>query len=612
MSRQTINFEGRLALDQSVIDQVEDYLDKKETNLSYTLLQLLPSGPIEESLSLVPPKTIYKLKLSESLESFSKQLRQLTQNSVVEEQKADLAQLSQRLNKSLWIYLEALENCTTELFQQIAQIGIVDWKIELAEVVETLKEGLIHRLDDMSWCLKRLEKQLKVYRNKQGNDRGLIKQLFLYWQSFLDQQLKINLEKCQKFLLFQFQEFSIRYKRYAEMITEVDMYLKKLIHYSVLTSLDSGKQQKLKKIMALLRLSAINHQYKVISAREPLEALSYTVNTEEAIQLFKEYYQAIKNHFFKLCKSHKENKSLTNEENLEKKETLLLKNELHTLSATLLKYKDSLIQLDPNPYVRGKIGFPEGVAGQESPASKKLSKLNYSVQDLDHILEDFDQITQEKELKREVTIQEVESEIEPLLHEIQQPLISRVSMQLQMERIIQLIMQLDELVNPDEQVVHYIGKLLGKLMRADWKYQVLFKMASFHRVYLLHSGLLDKIEEVSHLKRLKKFKHHLQQIQQWIKNYETIGHTQEIEWDISDMKESLQDFLAQSQRLINQQDQSNRVKQQEIAQQLVEYRYLFGNFFSHLDAHKIDQRLMRRQFLFVNYYFESIENLLEE
>jgi hypothetical protein len=87
----------------------------------------------------------------------------------------------------------------------------------------------------------------------------------------------------------------------------------------------------------------------------------------------------------------------------------------------------------------------------------------------------------------------------------------------------------------------------------------------------------------------------------------------EIELDMNDMKTYLQDFLATIQRATRDKSQDPFLDEtiHKLHHQLLEYRYLFGQFFLSIMSRNSDGMQLRNQFLFVDQYFESVENLLQ-
>jgi hypothetical protein len=83
---------------------------------------------------------------------------------------------------------------------------------------------------------------------------------------------------------------------------------------------------------------------------------------------------------------------------------------------------------------------------------------------------------------------------------------------------------------------------------------------------------------------------------------------------MNDMKSYLQDFLAIIQRTLQGKSKNLFLDDtlNKLGHQLLEYRYLFGQFFTTIMIKKLERVQLRNQFIFVDQYFESMENLLQK
>jgi hypothetical protein len=205
-------------------------------------------------------------------------------------------------------------------------------------------------------------------------------------------------------------------------------------------------------------------------------------------------------------------------------------------------------------------------------------------------------------------------QIEKLLHEMGQPLISRPMMASRAEQFLEAVQSCDELGSPQLSTIFYIGEILSRALRADWKYHVLHEYPLFHRIYKVHKGLEEVFEDPAHFFRLERFKVLFFQILDWVERGDVYSHVHEIEIDMNDMKTYLQDFYASIQRVGKQKEKGSLIEESlcKFSQQLLEYRYVFGQFFSSMIRINPEGQQLRQQFLFVDQYFESIENLLKE
>ena len=615
MTWRPMDFDGIINLNQTIVDQLQQYLDSKESLLGKVLLTAV--NPYHSSQ--IPPPSIshgVKIRLSEAVEGLGRQIRQISHSSAPMADPNDWKSSAKKINQALWEYLETLEECVTELSQQLNMLGIEDWRKELVHIVKNIKELLIHCHEDFIWALKRIETQLKEYRwlceAYQGKWVGLRK-IFLAWDSILDRSLFANAEKCQKFLSFNYQTFVDKYKHLYAVQGKIDQLLDKFNRYKVFSTLDDDAQQKLKKIYQLVKLWEMNEKARFLPRQEPIRALRSLAGADKALALFKEYFESLLQELFTYSNAIKENPYfLMDSQNVERTQDDLLvcRGELHTLGSTVSKYRDFLLRTDPNPYVRSRLGFPEWIVGPEPSQTKQMQALIYAMETLDQKYEAFRQAIERKAAVPDALVADYESDIHSILHDMSQPLQSQKVLRLKSERLMNLLEQLDELNTSNRAVVPYIGDVLGKALRADWKYQTLFSIPAFHQIYAIHNGLLGGIEDRKHLNRMHKFKKLTQQISQWIKDRDTPRHMHEIELDMNDIKGYLQDFLGQVQRLSLL--SSPAYERSLIERELLEYRYLFGNFFNHLKSDKPEERMIRKQFLFVDQYFEAIENKLHE
>lgn len=613
MTWRPIDFNGIIYLNRTTIDQLQVYLDNKEWQLARVLLNSIHPFQSFEAPPSIAMSPYMPMKLPEAVEALGKQIRQLQQSKSPLADTNDWRLAAEKINKGLWEYLEVIEECITELFQQLSLLGIEDWKSELVDMVFDIKEILVHHLEDLQWKMKRIETQLQEYRSICEKTLPFWKKISLPFSSLLDRALYTNVRKSRKYLEFQYQNFSSKYKHFNEIYSKTAQKLEKFNQYTTFNQLDDDSQEKLKKIYQLTKIWELNSKSRFLPRNETIRALRGFISPEKALTIFKDYYKLLQKQLFTYGNLIKRDHTfVTSSEKVEKMEEELLtgRGELHTLGVTANKYRDFLLKTDPNPYVRSRLGFPEWIVGPEPHQTKVMRSLSYDIENLDGLYEKFRQAMERKSVAPDTPITELDGSIQKILHEMSQPLMSKSLMQLQVDRLINLLQQFDELTNINEEIVPYMGQVLGKALRADWKYNVLFTIPAFHDVYETHHGLVGAVDDRQHLNRMQKFKRYIQQIEQWIKDNDTPKHTHEIELDMNDIKGYLQDFLGQVQRLASPTNEKEPT-QKEVAlveNELLEYRYLFGNFFSHLRDDHPEERMIRRQFLFVDQYFEAVEN----
>lgn len=619
MSWQPIDFQGIVTLDNPVIDLLHQYLDEQEGQLSRAILD---SAPYNSQSPLLPYSASSPIKLSEAIEVFSKRSSQVpSETSRLPDE--DWRISARKINKALWKYVETLEGSITELFQQVDQIGLEQWHSRLPHVVGSIKDLLQHKIEELTWGIKRLEDLLwknRLSSHSASKGWALPLKLQRNWTHILDKELIVNLDKSQTFLRLQYNKFLNRYGGYVKLQEDVEKTLEKFDSYPVLPSLDKDHQYLFKKLYQLLKLWDMNKSAKAVPPRELVLALRHALSIEKATSILKYYYNALKNLLFTLSRTFKVHGTTLLEESPMKEAVQLeignCQEEIHTLGATISHYRDFLLRADPDPYVRSRLGFSEWVVGPEPAQTKPLLELGYDVEHLSDLCTRLsNSLKKSSSHPQKTSIYDLDQEIQPLLHEMGQPLATRRMIRSKAEHVLSLLTQLDEWDSFSNETVDYVGTVLAKLLRVDWKYHTLFEFNNFHQLYSIHQGLIPSVSDRSHINRLQKFTKLLNHVQEWVTRHRTQSHFHDIELDMNDLKVYLQDFLGYVQRISQDQTLSREKIQSlksDIAQQLLEYRYLFGNFFFHLRQNESEGQLIRRQFLFVNQYFDSIEIKLQE
>ncbi|MFQ5730089.1 MAG: hypothetical protein ACE5GN_06990, partial [Waddliaceae bacterium] len=612
-----------ISLDQPLVDQLNGYLQEKESQVSHRILHAIHPLPRESLPPVLPYSTSGQVKLADAVEAFSKNVHKITTSKRPIVTSNDWEIATRQINNALWEYVEVLEGCVTELFQQLGQIGFERWHPELIKVVDVIKGMLNIRMEELGWKIQRLESLLWEYRwacEARDGKNILIRKILLFWKSLLDRSLQSYLRKSCKFLKVRYRWFGHRYGEYLRLKRKIEQSLRKFKGYHVFKSLDDGVQEGFKKIYSLLKLWELNLKSKSLPPREPVRALRSTVSVDKATELFKEYCQALKKALFERSRKFKQD---SNELYYDASSRRIVREiikgycaEIHTLGVTIGKYRDFFLKTHPNPYVRTRWGFAEWVVGPEPSQTKELLHLVYDVERLDTLFEDLSESLEKGPLPSDSSnLARHYREIQRTLHEMGQPLASRSVMRGRAEKVLYQIQQMNELGSFNPEVVDYVGKAFAKALRVDWQYHVLFEISLFYELYAIHQGVLGPIDDRQHVNRMNKFKELIAQLQEWVKNRDTYRHIREIETDMTDMKGFLQDFLASAQRVAKDESYDQAKIQEmitEIAKQLLEYRCVLGKFFHYLHQHEPEGKLIRNQFLFVDQYFESVENKLHE
>ena len=618
MNWKPIDFQGIISLDSSLVGLLQQYLDEKEQILARSILDAIPPPLISLPAPAVTEGET-NFKLADALEAFVKR-NYPNPNSHTFVSTRDWKASVAKINKALWSYVETIEGCIVELFLQVEQTTIEQWHPRLAHVISSIKEILMHKIEDLLWGIKRLDHQLWKCKDACQPRGGwdVFRKISQYWTSLIDPGLTSNLKKSQEFLKAQNQKFTKRYKGYTQLQAQVDHAVEKFSKFRIFNSLDSETQGHFKKLYELLKLWELNKSAKTIPSIELIIALRNVLSIDKATLLFKDYYQALKTDLFNKSLDFKNKQAHLFDEtplqDMMQESITSSQAEARMLGSVIGNYRDFLLNANPDPYVRTRLGFSEGIVGPEPAQTKPLLQSGYDAEALNDLFEKL-ATSLKKDPSQRVEIAQVEPEIEHALHEMGQPLATHRLIRARAETVLDKLKQLDELGSFDIKSVDFVGDVFAKLLRSDWRYHVLHGIPLFHQLYKIHHGLIKPIDDRHHASRISKFKRLLNKVHEWIKDQKTHIHYHDIELDMNDIKGYLQDFLGYIQRVSNDQnlteEQAQEIKQ-ELSQQLLEYRYLFGNFFYQLRQHESEGQFIRRQCLFVDQYFESIEIKLHE
>jgi hypothetical protein len=613
MDGRPIDFHGMLDLDPKIVEHLEFYLNEKESRLAHQLLHALREESSPVSCPVLPESAL--MRMSDAVESFTKHLRQQVRNGIPTKREKGESELPiKEINCALWDYTEVLEGCVIELFQQVKQLTLDKWHISLAVVVHAIKENLLHRIEDLIWGIRRLDKSLE--ETYFGN-QGLWTRLFSH-RGTLDPDIIRNLQRTESFLKSRFASFKERYNEFLMLNIQAEESVEKIKGFGIFALLGSEDQQCYLELLRLLKVLELNPNPKQALGEETSRAIKIVASVDHVLSLFRLYANEIQRALFQCSLQWKllnpEEKYYPEAASTIKDKAGALREELRMLMHTMSKYRTFLLKHDANPYVRSRLGFSEWTVGPEPPRAKLLADLLFSTEELDQTLLGFHQSLDRDGASQQNIEFHAQQQIEKLLHEMGQPLISRPMMSSRSEQFLEAVRSCDEIGSPQLSTVFYIGEVLSKALRADWKYHVLHESPQFHRIYKIHKGLEEEFEDPAHAFRLERFKALFTQILKWIESGDIYAHVHEIELDMNDMKAYLQDFFATIQRAGNQKDKDPLFEESvcNFRQQLLEYRYLFGQFFSSMINMNPEGQQLRQQFLFVDQYFESIEHLLKD
>jgi hypothetical protein len=618
-----IDFQGIITFDRVLVEQLHNYLNASQSHLARCVIHAIHPLSGETLPPELPVSDSEEPTLRDAVQNFGKRIALIASHEKPLVGSKDWELAMRQINTALWEYVEVLESCVTELFQQLNQVGFEQWHSELMKVVVEVKEALIRRMDECEWMINRMEPLLWDYRKtceKQSGKRQWWKKILTLGSSLVDRSLLPYLKKSRRYLKIQSKWFSQRYADYIELKKKIEQSLRKFKGYHVFAELDEPIQQDFKKVYELLKLWQLNLKTKSLPAREPIRALRSGFSMDKTAQIFTEYYRELAASLYEKSRKIKDDsEDLYRDVSSRRFFTEVIKGiraEIHTLGATIESFREFDLRTHPNPYVRNRWGFTEWVVGPEPEKTRELLDLVYEVELLDKLFEKLGtSVEKGPSSDSSQQLSGLYREIERTLHEMGQPLSSRVLMRSRAEKILEQLEEVDELGSFNPEVVDLTGMILSKAMRADWQYNVLYEITQFHQLYRIHQGLLGQNEDRKHLSRLNKFREIIKELEGWVTKCATHRHVHEIEVNMNDIRGYLQDFLGRVQQMAGHEesDADSMVLQiNEVLKKLLEYRYLFGSFFHMLHQHEPEGKLIRNQFLFVDQYFEAVESLLQE
>lgn len=615
---EAIDFHGIVTLNKSIIGQLTEYLEHKEADLAETILHTFHSGQSNElTPSLTFPASQAKTLL-QGIDTLSARVQEMEEAPPsVKLPPKEFQAFIGRINQGLWNYVELLEGMVTEFFQQVDQIGFERWGSELTEVVDLIRITLQAKLTNLLLGLDKLRVLLAKYRSLSEEKVGIfVKIRRLASPHLIDKSLKTNIQKTEKFLGFKYQTFLHRIDQYQLLTQSTDHSIKKFDNYLVFETFEKKQKEVFLQLYRWIRIWELNQTTKSLPTWEPVRAIRSLQAPEKIYLFFKDYEKTLREALFSRSRIIKlQPYPLTDLVRKIQHQHALQGQiaELHTLETMVRKYRDFLLKSDPNPYIRSRLGFGEWIVGPEPAMSKDLMNLIYRLEGLDalflQLIKAFEDLSQSG-----AEYEESKNTIRQTLHEMAQPLASYDLMKVKVKVLVENLARINELGCMRSEVVEFVRESLSKGLRTDWKFHVLHEIPQFHEIYAVHEGIVGSIDDRIHSRRMQRFKKLIQEIQSWVKNNDIHRHVDEIEFAISDLKVYLQDFLGHVQRTAKDvEDPAKRAMETcNLLNQLLECRYLFGSFFHHLRRDKAEERGLRNQFLFVDQYFETIENKLVE
>jgi hypothetical protein len=596
-----VSFQKIIDLDRKIIDQLETYLTEEEKHLALLLFEIfLPNTKPKNDLQLtIIVEDIDRIIHSMNLQDHQNWLKQ------------QIA-MKEKVNASLWHHTEVLESAVVELFETLKDLPIDRWQISITHVVHRLKDLLFHHLESFIWLVERLEQLMKGwFKNREG---------FLSFPSIksdIDPQMIRHLKLTKELLDKEYNFFTQLYQRYTVLRNQTAGFVDKLKASPIYSLMENREQNIYSTFFRLLKILQLNGKQNLAISNEVKRALKHFSSSERMIKVLQHYLNELTE---ALYKSSLEWKYFHPEEQSEHELVKQLQGklidfdlELKQLMLTMSYYRAFLLKSESNPYVGSRFGFSEWIVGPEPTSAKKIMELIYQAEELHN---EFQRLNTSLLKGHAISQEEINAShhIVELRHVRNQPLISKALMTKRIEELLRQIKDHHEIGSPDLSVIDFMTNVFSKALKADWKYNVLHGFPLFAHLYRLHQGLIEHYDDPAHAIRLARFNRLFEQIAEWVNKGEYFLHVSEIELDISDMKTYLQDFLAVIQRTGKELEPEMHLLPivKKLEGQLLEYRYFFGKFFYLISSKSREGQQLRNQFLFVNQYFDSMENLIEE
>lgn len=596
MTWKTVDFQAVLSLDTPLIEDIQHFLAEKEAHTCSKLIAALE--PLYKSSSQhdeqSPPRT-----LTAALDWISKGLLKAKLNHPSFILKEQWTEATKQCDEILNEYANTLEGCALELFTQLEEITLAKWHTRLVTVIGSIKQNLLHRMEELIWAIKRLEDLLKKSEERVQPQESGLKRFFAPWHQPINPIVIGKLEVAQEQLRAHYYHFLKRYESYLNLLEKADKAIGQMGSFPIFTSLERDQQEHFLKLMQILKLIEINRKDGMLTEDELLIALHTETYPEKASHLFKEYALALRAALFTKSIEGKLSSLLPRPvvhggRGLEEiatfqKELELLHQDLKLYNAILetslasseehIQWKQTLAQVD-----------------------KELTELSEQYGIMLRSLKDPTLL--------EIDLPKLCKEIEEYIEEMGVPLANRQMMRHAAEEALTRIDKINEIGSKDPNVIPLIEELLAKLLRADWRYHLLHGISLFHRIYCTHQGFARRCTDRQQEIRTGKFILLLDRIDSELKNRTSIYDFHTIETLENDLKGSLQDLLGSIQRALIAVE-GDGIKQKILTEEyhhlLIEYRYHFGKFLYPLYLNNQHASLIRREFLFVDQYLDSME-----
>ncbi|MFA6914952.1 MAG: hypothetical protein WC222_01020 [Parachlamydiales bacterium] len=603
MTWQGIDFLGISLNDASLVQKLDEFLNSHEEYISKALVL-----EIKKFANEAQPGESSAGNFRSAAREIEGVLKEIP------ERKEGWQDLIRTYNTILWEQVELLEGFVNELFHQLSYASITKWKVSLKESLQGFSKVLNKHIK----LTREIIASLKLALSGSGNEKAWYQRFLSPWSGGqgLEEELESDLTNCENILEMQTNQFIERFETYQKVAEDVDKQVQKLNGYEILNDIGTEYSQQFESLYFFLKLWEGLVPVHSASNESVLKSFQQ-FSRDKTFTLLKKYHSALETALYDKSRTLKASpRHLFTE--FQGRSFLLetvrgYQKEVHTLGSTISKLRDFLLRSHPDPYVRARWGFADSPVGEPPRYAKMLNDLNLSVEQLDL---QYKKLIGALEAGPTVNDKEktehIEKQISRALHTLAQPLISSQYFKTHADHVLELLDEMNELGAYGRECVDYTRYVMGRLLRADWKDHLITSNQDFKRLYWQHSGIIGPSIDQGHDKRMEKFQQLLRQVRSKIRQEHHSGY--DVEYDISDLKGYLQDFFATLQRATKDQNigpKRARRHVEEGAQQLLEYRYQFGEFFMHLKEEP-EGYYIRQQFFFADQYFEAIENTIYE
>ena len=611
MAWKTFDFNTGTELNRSFLERLNTYIEKRESQIALEALSALEravkkAGEASHSFSFMG-----QLRSFQGAQLFKQKVEERVFKKDGEVSSENINTLTTELNAILWEHVEFLEGAITELSSQVERIDLRTWSHSVMENVKGIKDLLCNALNDMETTINEFNAALNRLCDLTHSHTWSIKKMF--HGTALDSELGASIRKSRSALFNEYERFTKVFENFSSMKEEIASSVVKIGTLPIFSTLDSAERELFLELFQLLKCYEKNKKTNVIDEKDLLMSLRRMMSKEKAFTVFRDYYLALYKELFKQSLEIKNNSPLSAIEEARKHTAEYLRDvqsEVVFLGNTMDHYREFLLSTDPNPYVRARMGFSEWVLGPESAESKQLHKSSYNIETLNRLFVQFIESVEKDPFYSVGKEKELYEKIEKLLHEMAAPLLSERLMHKGVEELVSYFEEANELGSLDPKIVPQMGVWLGRALRSDSRYHILHRYPEFHEIYAIHLSLASSSDDKLHRIRLNKFKKMIGEIKRWVAERETALHSRDIELDINDIRGYLQEFFAHIQQVSSSEGGSK--SGEAFALQLLEYRYLFGQFFHELNKDNTEENLIYSRFYFVDQYFDAIDKKLGE